>query len=740
MKKKFYFFFSLIFLCTFASGYTQNVIVNPGAGSYPTLKDAFDAINAGTHTGAVTVDIVSSTLETSTAALNASGTGLASYTSVDVTTSNGAGVTVEGTIDGGAIVRLIGADYVTIDGRFGGTGRFITIRNNSNKSNATGVWLSNGSSATDTAGAKHNTIRNCEISCNLRVDSSASSTFGILAGSSAIGNNAGRNNDSNSYLENRIVKCRYGILLHGGAAASRSDNNTIVGNIIGPDSPGTDNIGKVGIFAQFQDYCLISKNMVQNVGGTLAGTTGGADRIGIAAGSESWSSTPSTTTGGNYTVTNNKIRGIKEERTFSAIGILCGTTRSGVPTNNVIANNEIVDVLSNGTAGDAGWGIGHNGNTSNDLIVYNSIYMVGHLDPAPAVVATQVCGGIRVATLADSNTTVKNNSIYVDLTSTTAALLKVCIQMPSATYQFGGAELDNNCYYPSSPVLGVNPQMMLGALGTTSAPTLFVGTLAAWQTTFTPVAQDANSISADPLYSLNPPNLLIPLNSTSPLLLEADPIAGITTDILGEPRSGFLPTIGCYEFDSTTLPVELSSFSALVSNRDVTLSWTTLTELNNSGFDVQRKPASSTSWESIGFVNGNGTSNTPHNYEFVDRSLETGRYNYRLKQTDFNGNFEYLNLTSEVAVGVPAHYNLSQNYPNPFNPSTSINFDLPVDGKVSIKLFDMAGREVATLINELKTAGYYTLRFDASNFSSGVYFYRLTSGDFVSTKKMMLIK
>ena len=736
MKKLFSFFAFVMFLSLCNSAYSQNVTVNPGAGSYPTLKDAFDAINAGTHTGAVTVDILLSTSETATAALNASGTGSASYTSIVVTTSNGAGVIVEGTLSAAAIIRLIGADNVTIDGRIGGTGRFITVRNNSNASNAAGIWLSNGSSATDSAGAQNNVIRNCEISCNLRVDSSGSSTFGILAGSSVIGSNAGRNNDNNRYLDNRIVKCRYGILLHGGAAVNRSDNNVISGNVIGPDAVGPDNIGKVGIFAQFQDNCLISNNLVQNVGGTFVGTTGGADRVGIGAGSESWASTPTTTTGGNYTVTQNKIHGIKEERTFSAVGIICASTRSGVPTNNVISNNEVYDVLANGTAGDAAIGIGHSGNTSNDLVAYNSIYMTGDLDPpGGAIDATQTACGIRVAVAGDSNTTVKNNSIYVDLTSNNAALLKTCIQMPTATYQFGAATLNYNDYYCPA----ANPQMVIGALGTTSLATTFYATLPLWQAVFTPVAQDANSISADPVYALAPPNWLIPLNPTSPLLLAADPIAGISVDILNENRSAFFPTIGAYEYDVTTLPVELASFSASVNNRDVTLNWTTATELNNSGFNIERSNVEG-QWTVIGNVAGNGTVTSPMNYSFTDRGLATGKYNYRLKQLDFNGNFEYFNLNTEINIGVPVRFDLSQNYPNPFNPTTSINFDLPVDGKVSIRLFDMTGREVSTLVNENRTAGYYTINFNASNLSSGTYFYRIEAGNYVSTKKMMLVK
>jgi Secretion system C-terminal sorting domain len=120
------------------------------------------------------------------------------------------------------------------------------------------------------------------------------------------------------------------------------------------------------------------------------------------------------------------------------------------------------------------------------------------------------------------------------------------------------------------------------------------------------------------------------------------------------------------------------------------------------------------------------------------------KYNYRLKQIDFNGNFKYYNLHGEAEVGVPSEYNLSQNYPNPFNPSTKIDYDLPVDGKVKIILYDISGREVTNLVNEEKTAGYYTLNFNSSGLSSGLYFYKISvegnNSSFVQTKKMMLVK
>jgi photosystem II stability/assembly factor-like uncharacterized protein len=199
--------------------------------------------------------------------------------------------------------------------------------------------------------------------------------------------------------------------------------------------------------------------------------------------------------------------------------------------------------------------------------------------------------------------------------------------------------------------------------------------------------------------------------------------------------------------DNTALPVELASFTASVNMRDVYLNWTTASEMNNSGFIVERsnvKGQTSNEWMKIGFINGNGTTNESKNYSYTDLGLITGSYNYRLKQVDYNGNFEYFNLSNEIIIGIPEKYDLSQNYPNPFNPTTKINFNLPFDGKVTMTIFDIAGREIATLVNDIHEAGYYTVTFDAKGISSGAYFYRIVAegGDqkFVMTKKMVVIK
>lgn len=190
---------------------------------------------------------------------------------------------------------------------------------------------------------------------------------------------------------------------------------------------------------------------------------------------------------------------------------------------------------------------------------------------------------------------------------------------------------------------------------------------------------------------------------------------------------------------NAVLPVELSAFTSTVNGNNVKLNWSTVSEQNNAGFDIERK-AVNNEWVKIGNVNGNGTTNTAKSYSFEDKNLHSGNYSYRLKQIDYNGNYEYFNLSGEVVVGVPGKFAMSQNYPNPFNPATVISYQLPVSGLTSIKVFDMMGREVAQLVNEVKEAGYYTVKLDGSKLSSGMYFYKIQAGEFSETKKMMLVK
>ncbi|MFZ1280236.1 MAG: M28 family peptidase [Ignavibacteriaceae bacterium] len=189
---------------------------------------------------------------------------------------------------------------------------------------------------------------------------------------------------------------------------------------------------------------------------------------------------------------------------------------------------------------------------------------------------------------------------------------------------------------------------------------------------------------------------------------------------------------------SGIIPVELVSFTSSIINNSVNLNWITATELNNSGFDIE-KSIDNTSWNKIGFVNGNGTSTEIHNYSFADQTPFVGTSYYRLKQIDFDGTTEYSNII-EVTFGAISEFALDQNYPNPFNPSTKINYSIKEKSNVELKIFDLLGGEVATLVNEEKSPGNYEVIFDASNLSSGVYLYTIKAGSFVQTRKMLLMK
>jgi len=192
----------------------------------------------------------------------------------------------------------------------------------------------------------------------------------------------------------------------------------------------------------------------------------------------------------------------------------------------------------------------------------------------------------------------------------------------------------------------------------------------------------------------------------------------------------------------TAAPVELIAFSGTVIKRDVQLNWTTATETNNKGFEIQRAEVINglPEYSKIGYVNGKGNSNTQTKYSFNDFKLKIGKYIYRLKQMDLNGNYKFYDLSGEIEISLPKKFSLSQNYPNPFNPATKIDFDIPYDCNVSIKIYDISGREIKNLLNEKKTAGYYTLDFNAGNISSGVCFYRIVADNFKEVKKMLVIK
>src|SRR5574338_750165 len=192
------------------------------------------------------------------------------------------------------------------------------------------------------------------------------------------------------------------------------------------------------------------------------------------------------------------------------------------------------------------------------------------------------------------------------------------------------------------------------------------------------------------------------------------------------------------KYNSTILPVELTSFTANVNNGNVVLNWTTETELNNQGFEIQRRNADG-QFITIGHFNGNGTTTERKQYSFTDAGVQTGSYYYRLKQVDFGGSFEYSNEIF-VDVTAPLQFALNQNYPNPFNPTTAINFSIAEPTFVKLAVFNLLGQEVEVLKNEYMNAGTYNVTFDAASLPSGMYLYKIETAQYSSVRKMMLMK
>ncbi|GJQ62872.1 MAG: hypothetical protein SCALA702_19250 [Melioribacteraceae bacterium] len=188
-----------------------------------------------------------------------------------------------------------------------------------------------------------------------------------------------------------------------------------------------------------------------------------------------------------------------------------------------------------------------------------------------------------------------------------------------------------------------------------------------------------------------------------------------------------------------SVPVELTSFSASVSGSSVELSWTTATELNNKGFEIEKNFAGE--WTTIAFVDGNGTTNEINSYNFIDKvDNYEGSIEYRLKQIDFDGTVSFSESISVEVTSIPSEFNLTQNYPNPFNPTTNITFAIPENGNVKLSVYNMLGEEIAVLINGYREAGNYEVTFNASALNSGIYLYKIEAGNFVNIKKMMLVK
>ncbi len=262
------------------------------------------------------------------------------------------------------------------------------------------------------------------------------------------------------------------------------------------------------------------------------------------------------------------------------------------------------------------------------------------------------------------------------------------------------------------------------------------------------VAQQTNSwqspfiVTADDFISIDTLGVRGPRKADGSLpdinflhLAEGSDLIDGGTDV-GLPYAGSAPDLGAFE-NGLNVPVELTAFSASVSGNFIQLSWTTATELNNYGFEIQKKY--NNEFKTVGFVKGFINSVEIKNYNFTDKNAVNGLNFYRLKQIDFDGTFNY-SREIQLNFNSPDKFSLAQNYPNPFNPVTNFGFRISDFGLVSLKVFDLLGNEIAVLVNEEKAPGVYKIRFNGNKLSSGTYFYVLQQGENILSKKMILMK
>ncbi|MCG6960260.1 T9SS type A sorting domain-containing protein, partial [bacterium BMS3Abin03] len=192
-------------------------------------------------------------------------------------------------------------------------------------------------------------------------------------------------------------------------------------------------------------------------------------------------------------------------------------------------------------------------------------------------------------------------------------------------------------------------------------------------------------------------------------------------------------------FSNVALPVELISFTASTNLNKISLNWETATEVNNYGFEIERKTSESEDWKRIAFVEGYGNSNSPRSYRYIDKTITGGsKFEYRLKQIDNNGQYKYSD-SIEVSI-TPGSFELLQNYPNPFNPATNIQFTVPKTTELKINVYTILGEKVLTVTEGKYEPGFYKVKMDASGLPSGIYIYRLESNEFTNTKKMIYLK
>jgi len=650
-------------------------------GNFATIQAAFNKLETDGIAGNVTLELIDELYVAPAGQygflLNGPIPGAGPNSRVTIKPAENKNVVVQH--NGRAVFYLVNISYLNFDGigTTGSTSLTVQALHNTAYPYNEGILFMNNSD--------HNVIQNITF---LIEDYLRESGFGFWS------EQAGTAADSNLIQNNFVKKAGWSLYIYNTGTGVMGKGNIIRGNKIGSE---TDSLVAAGIQVNHCENTLIENNIIQNLRVTFPGVGKGQAGIGTVFGS------------GNI-IRNNVIKNLRGTAGSMACGIfLLGL--SGIYGNdNYAYNNMIYDINSTSIQSDSRVAGIQMQYQNNPKIYYNSVYLSGTGANQLGSAALYIYSNV-------TNADIKNN-IFVN----TRDEGQYCA---SAIYDYSDANLTsdyNDLYYDNT-----NSNSCLVRIGNTK-----YSTIGDWRAT----GKDLNSINEMPNFIA--PNLHIDNTEATNLESHGTPITTVTSDFDGDPRHATLPDIGADEFSGTVVPVELTAFTAEALDQKVILRWTTATELNNNGFEIQRKVAES-DFATVGFVRGEGTTTNQREYSYIDKDLTDGKYFYRLKQVDYNGTYEYSNEI-EVDVRSLNDYALEQNYPNPFNPATTIGYVLKEKTTAKLILLNAIGEEVVVLVNEEQGKGYHKVDFNAANLPSGVYFYQLRAGEYASVKKMLLIK